>query len=316
MVKNKLIFSLDLQLFADGGGDAGGTSGGEATGVTATAAAPQIKGVKSNPLAGVIYGKPDAAQNANVQTEAETPAPTLADRQKAYNEFIKSNKDLDDARVQNIVQNRLKSTKETVDKYNQLQPVLEALYGKHGIKDGDIEALVKAVNDDESYFEQEALEKGIPVEAVREMHRLKRENADVNAELQKYRDADEQRRAEQIFSEWIRQGEALKEKVPDFDFDTEMQNPQFRAMLRDNIDVEGAFFALHGEDLMAGAMRFAADKAGQKLANNIAANGARPSENGLSDISASTIKSDVSQLSKADIREIQRRVGRGEQIRF
>ena len=48
----------------------------------------------------------------------------------------------------------------------------------------------------------------------------------------------------------------------------------------------------------------------------LAANGARPQENGMSSKSAAVVKSDVSQLTTADRQEIIRRVQRGEKIRF
>ena len=63
-------------------------------------------------------------------------------------------------------------------------------------------------------------------------------------------------------------------------------------------------------------MQFTAKQVEQKLTNKIVANGARPTENGMTSQSASLTKSDVSQLTKADRAEIARRVARGEKIRF
>ena len=54
----------------------------------------------------------------------------------------------------------------------------------------------------------------------------------------------------------------------------------------------------------------------QKLTNKIIAGGQRPTENGMNSQGAAVVKSDVSQLSKADRQEIIRRVQRGERIRF
>ena len=54
----------------------------------------------------------------------------------------------------------------------------------------------------------------------------------------------------------------------------------------------------------------------QKLTNKIIAQGQRPTENGISSQSATVVKSDVSQLTKADRDEIRRRVARGEKISF
>jgi hypothetical protein len=103
---------------------------------------------------------------------------------------------------------------------------------------------------------------------------------------------------------------------PSFDLRAEMQNPQFVDLLRNNVPVRTAYEVIHKDDIIAGAMQFAAKTAEQKVTNKVIANGARPAENGNSSQGATVVKSDVSQLSKADRQEIIRRVQRGEKIRF
>jgi hypothetical protein len=80
--------------------------------------------------------------------------------------------------------------------------------------------------------------------------------------------------------------------------------------------VRTAYELTHKDEIIAGAMQFTAKTVEKKIADKIAANGARPTENGLNSQSASLTKSDVSQLSKADILDIQRKVARGEKISF
>jgi hypothetical protein len=63
-------------------------------------------------------------------------------------------------------------------------------------------------------------------------------------------------------------------------------------------------------------MQFTAKTVESKIAKSIASNSARPNESGMGSQSAAVVKSDVSQLSKADRAEIIRRVQRGEKIRF
>ena len=151
------IPAFNLQLFADGGAAAGGDGGtAQGQGVTAGAASQQTKGV-SNPLADVKYGiQEETAPAAEVQ---ETTT-AVVDRNAEFEKLIKGEyKDLYDARMQDTIQKRLKGSKEIVDKYNALQPVLELLGKKHGVDASDIEALTKAIQDDDSYYEEEALEK-------------------------------------------------------------------------------------------------------------------------------------------------------------
>ena len=310
-MEKKILFPmiLNLQLFAEGtGGGDGGTGSEGAMGATATAAMSQTKGVK-NPLADVKYG----IQEETAPASEVNPTPT-EDRNAKFEELIKGEyKDLYDARVQDTIQKRLKSSKETVDKYNELTPTLEILAKKYGVDASDVKALNKAIEEDDSYFEEEALEKGITVEQLKEIRKMERENADLKRQM------DEQNRREnasRVYAQWMEQAEKAKAVYPSFDLRTEMQNPRFADLLRNNIDVRTAYEVLHKDEIIPAAMHFTAKTVEQKLTNKIIANGARPAENGNSSQSATVVKSDVSQLSKADRQEIIRRVQRGEKIRF
>ena len=304
-------FTLNLQLFAEGGGD-GGTGAGGATGEGVTAAGSQTKGAKSNPLANVVYGiQPTTA------SESESSAAKVTeteDRIAKFEELIKGEyKDLYDQRMQDTIQKRLKGTKETVDKYNELTPTIEMLAKKYGVDASDIKALTKAIEDDDSYYEQEALEKGISVEQLKEIRKLEKENAEFK------RQREEQNRkenADRVYADWMRQADNLKAVYPSFDIKVEMQNSKFIDLLRNNIDVRTAYEVVHKDDIISGAMQFAVKTAEKKLTAKVIANGARPSENGISSQGASVTKSDVSQLTKADLAEINRRVARGEKISF
>ena len=303
-----LIPMLNLQLFAEGAGGTGaGTGDGgtaEGPGVTAPVAGVQ-KGVK-NPLADVKYGIQE--ESAPV---AEVNQP---DRNAKFEELIKGEyKDLYDAKMQDTIQKRLKSSKETVDKYNALAPTLELMASKYGVDASDIDALTKAIEEDDSYYEQEAMEKGMTVKQLKEVKKMERENAALKAQME---EAQRQENGKKLYSQWMTQADETKKVYPSFDLQTEMQNQKFVDLLRSNIDVRTAYEVTHKDEIISGAMQFTAKTVEQKVANKIAANGARPIENGMSSQSSSLVKSDVSQLSKADRAEIIRRVQRGEKIRF
>ena len=306
-MKIDFIPMLSLQLFAEGGAGDGGTAEGQ--GVTAAAALPQTKGEKGNPLSAVKYGiQEESAPAAEVQTVAQP------DRNAMFEQLIKGEyKDLYDAKVQDTIQKRLKSSKETVDKYNALAPTLELLGSKYGVDAGDTEALIKAISEDDSYYEQEALEKGMTVQQLKEVKRMERENAELKAQMQ---EAQRQENGKKLYAAWMQQADEAKKVYPSFDLRAEMNNPKFVDLLRSNIDVRTAYEVLHKDEIIPAAMQFTAKTVESKLAKSIAANGARPSENGMSSQSAAVVKSDVSQLSKADRAEIIRRVQRGEKIRF
>ena len=297
---------LNLQLFAEGAGAGdGGTATGTAdTGTLATS-------TKDDNLADVKYG---IQEETRTVTESKTTG-DKPDRNAEFEKLIKGDyKDLYDARVQDTIQKRLKSTKETVEKYEALTPTLELLAKKYGIKDAsDVEALNKAIEEDDAYYEEEALEKGISVEQLKEIRKMEKENA----ELKKFRKEQEaQENASKLYSAWLKQSEQTKSVYPSFDLQTEMQNPRFLDLLRSNVDVRTAYEVLHKDEIIPAAMQFTAKTVEQKLTNKIIANGARPSENGNSAQSASRTKSDVSQLSNADMDEVIRRARRGERITF
>ena len=303
MLNNEFFHRINLQLFAEGSG----TGDGGAMGATEAAAMPQTKGEK-NPLADVKYGIQEDVQTATAQVE--TP-----DRNAEFERLIKGEfKDLYDARVQDTIQKRLKGTKDTVAKYEALSPTLELLARKYGLKDAnDVDALNRAIEDDDTYFEEEALEKGVSVEQLKEMRKMEKENAELKRQMNE-RSAEEN--ASRIYAEWMKQADSAKQVYPSLDLRVELQNPEFIKLLRSGVDVRAAYEVTHMSEIIPGAMQFTAKAVEQKLTNKIIANGARPSENGNSAQSASLVKSDVSQLSKADREEIIRRVARGEKIRF
>ena len=297
---------LSLQIFAEGAGD-GGTAQGQ--GVTAGDASQQTKGVK-NPLADVKYGIQEEAPIAEVQK----PTATQPDPEAEFEKLIKGQyKAQYDARVQDTIQKRLKGTRETVDKYNALQPVLDILGKKHGVDATDVDALLKAIEEDDSYFEDEALEMGMTVEQLKKFRSMERENAELR---RAHEEQQTQENANKIYAGWMQQAEETVKVYPTFSLDAEMQNPKFVDLLRSNIDVRTAYEVLHKDEIIPAAMQFTAKTVESKLAKKIAANGARPAENGMSSGSAAVVKSDVSQLSRADREEIRRRVARGEKIRF
>ena len=311
-----LIPMLNLQLFAEGGA-AGGTGGDGGTaqgqGVTAEAASQQTKGVK-NPLASVKYGiQEEAAPAAEVQQTTEQP-----DLNAEFEQLIKGKfKDQYDARMQDTIRNRLKGKDsqiaELTGKQDAVTPILEMLGKKYGVDAKDIEALNKAILDDDSYFEEEALQRGISVQQLKEIRKMERENADLRKQMQEQQTKEN---ADKLYAQWLQQEQETKKVYPSFDMKTEMQNPEFVNLLRSNIPVRTAYEVLHKDDIISGAMQFTAKTVESKIAKKIAAQGARPAENGMSSGSAAVVKSDVSQLSRADRDEIRRRVARGEKIRF
>ncbi|MGM9550238.1 MAG: hypothetical protein ACI3V5_10415 [Faecousia sp.] len=308
---------LSLQVFAEGGAAAGAGAGDGGTaqgqGVTGAAALPQTKGVKSNPLADVKYGiqEEEAAPDAGVQTQTAEQPP---DPEAEFEKLIKGQyKQQYDARVQDTIRKRLSGTKETVDKFNALQPTLEMLAKKYGVDASDVSALTKAIEEDDAYYQEEALAKGLTVPQLKELKKMERENEGLRRQMQ---EQQRQENAGRLYASWMNQAEEARKVYPSFDLRAEMENPKFMDLLRSNIDVRTAYEVLHKDEIIPAAMQFTAKTVEAKLAKKIAAGGTRPAENAIGSGAAAVVKSDVSQLSRADRQEIIRRVQRGERIRF
>ena len=315
MRKLTLAPFFNIQLFGEGaGGDGGGTGGGAAgaapAGQTAAAPAqPQRTGAKENPLANVQYGKQEGAPAAGEQAVVAE-----SDRNAKFEALIKGEyKDLYEARLRDTIKSRLKGNEETVAKYNKLAPMLDLLAGKYGVDAADVDALSKAIEDDESFYEDEALERGLTVAQVKEIRKMQRENAQLKAQMEQ---AQTKQQADALYAAWMQQADQVKQVYPSFDLSAELQNEQFRALLRSNVPVQTAFEVVHKDEIIPAAMQYTAQQVTQKVANSVRAGQRRPAEGAMRGQSTSVTKSDVSQLTRADRDEIDRRVARGEKIRF
>lgn len=307
------LFPMNLQLFAEGGAAAGDGGAGEGTGVTAQAAAVQNKGAKSNPLANVVYGKQpqESAPAAEVPKEEPKQEPAV-DRHAEFEAMIKGDyKEAYDKRMQETIQKRLKGAKETEEKLTAMNPLLDILSARYGVEASDTAGLIKALEGDDAFFEQAAIEHNMEAKQYRNLMKLQSENARLRAENA---EKIKQEQIQKQYAIWEQQAEQARNLYPNLDMNVETQNPQFRQLLFAGVDVGTAYLAIHKDDVLAGAMQHTAKTVEQKLANKIAAGNSRPPENGASGQSAAIIKTDPSTWTKADRAEVRRRVARGEKI--
>lgn len=303
-----LVPLFDIQLFADGG-DGGAGNGNAGAGIPSTAAIAQPQtGVKDTPVADAQFVGQAAAPDAGEQTQQEP------DRAARFEAMIKGEfKDLYDARVQNSLRQRLRGNEETVNRYNQFAPVREMLADKYGVDPNDPQAILKALDEDESFYEAEAAESGQTVQQIKENRKMKRENAALKAQLEQ---VNTQRQANELLSSWQQQGEEVKKIYPGFDLHTELQNATFRELLKSNIPIRTAFEVLHKDEIIPAAMQYTARQVEQKVANSVRAGQMRPAEGAMGSASPAQHRIDVSKLTKAQVEEYNRRAARGERIEF
>lgn len=333
MKKVLKLLGIDLRLFDGGAAGATGTGGaaGIATGDTGATqtestnvggSRQRTSGNKKGELSNVVYGKQEAEPTTDTTPDAEvnkepevtTTSNTLEDKRRAFEDLINGEyKDMFTERTQNIIDRRFKETKNLEAQLKAQSPIMDLLMSKYKVADGDISKLSQAIEQDDTYWEEAAEEAGLTVEQYKAVQKLERENAELKR-MQQARDAQNQANAQ--LNDWIKQGEALKQTYPDFDFKTEVQNKDFLGMLKAGLPVQKAYEVMHLDSLVTGAARVAAQQAEQQTVARIKNKASRPVENGTSSQSASIIKSDVSSLSRADRAEIARRVARGERISF
>ncbi|MFA5382188.1 MAG: hypothetical protein WC356_03410 [Candidatus Micrarchaeia archaeon] len=291
------MMKLVLQLFADGAaGNAGaGPAGADGAGAAGNAAAgvkgPSAAGMEfksrtgrkySVPTPGAEQTKTAPAQPAQGQKPPEGQTSPAASTKPTFEELIKGDyKDDFGKATSAIVKERLKNSKEAEEKLNKLTPALEALFQKHGLKDGDIEGLVNKITDDDSLYEDEALQKGIPVQTLKEMKKLQGEKANLDKmQAERMQEAQIQKH----FQTLVEQSEQVKQMYPGFDLQAELKNPEFFELTRPEvrIPVMKAYQLVHQDEIIGGAMQFTAQKTAEKLSNAMSAGAFRPSENGLS----------------------------------
>lgn len=151
------------------------------------------------------------------------------------------------------------------------------------------------------------------VEQYKQFQKMKRENEAFHAAQ---RGRQQQEAQQQQAQKWYQEAQEVKAKFPKFDLSTELQNPNFTAMLRAGTPVEHAYKVLHFDELMDNAMQVTAANTEKRVVGNVRARGNRPAENGTAAQSAFTIKDDVSKLSKKDRAEVARQAMRGAKIEF
>lgn len=216
-----------------------------------------------------------------------------------------------DARFQQGINARHKDYMQNKQQLESLNPMLDMLKEKYGVS--DVKDLQKAIMDDDSYYEEEAMERGLTVEQLKYMKQMEWENKAYKAREQE--SIQEQMQREKIEG-WLRQEAQFKQKAPDFSLREELANPEFERLLAAGVNVETAFNVIHQDEIMSGAMNYTAKKAVEKTVNDIKARGMRPSENGLGTTATEPKRKTVGEMTGEEILEMANKAKKGEKISF
>lgn len=319
--------AVDLQLFAEGGGDGAAAAGGDgaapaaeekaafapAQGKGREAAAAEVDEMLSP--AEEPGAEEDTAEGEEQDGAADKSSTDPEAHRKAFGELMRGEYNREFGEM--IVQATQKAYDSILNEQGPVGRILNALGQKYGTAPGDYEALAAAVEGgvvkDDAYYEDMAMKKGISVQLAKEMDALESENA-------KHRAAEQQRaeaaKMEAIQQEWDAAAERIRAEDPGFDIKTALADPDFAQMLKLGVKMEDAYKARYFDDIMARRTTQTAKTVEKGVEARIRQRGARPSENGTNPGGAAVLKTDVSKLTPQQCEELERRAMRGQVITF
>lgn len=319
--------AVDLQLFAEGGGDGAAAAGGDGAAPAAAekAASAPAQGKGREAAAAQVDemlspaeepgAEEDAAEGEKQDGAANKSGTDPEAHRKAFGELMRGEYNREFGEM--IVQATQKAYDSILNEQGPVGRILNALGQKYGTAPGDYEALAAAVEGgvmkDDAYYEDMAMKKGISVQLAKEMDALESENA-------KHRAAEQQRaeaaKMEAIQQEWDAAVERIRAEDPGFDVKAALADPDFAQMLKLGVKMEDAYKARYFDDIMARRTTQTAKTVEKGVEARIRQRGARPSENGTNPGGAAVLKTDVSKLTPAQCEELERRAMRGQIITF
>ena len=319
--------AVDLQLFAEGGGDGAAAAGGDGAAPAAAekAASAPAQGKGREAAAAEVDemlspaeepgAEEDAAEGEKQDGAANKSGTDPEAHRKAFGELMRGEYNREFGEM--IVQATQKAYDSILNEQGPVGRILNALGQKYGTAPGDYEALAAAVEGgvvkDDAYYEDMAMKKGISVQLAKEMDALESENA-------KHRAAEQQRaeaaKMEAIQQEWDAAAERIRAEDPGFDIKTALADPDFAQMLKLGVKMEDAYKARYFDDIMARRTTQTAKTVEKGVEARIRQRGARPSENGTNPGGAAVLNTDVAKLTPAQCEELERRAMRGQIITF
>lgn len=285
-------FKLNLHAFEGDGGAASGAAG-------ASGDAGQVA----------------AGNGASLITDGNQPDATAAGTE--FDTFISGHQDEAkkwfDTKFQEVFNKRFKDYKSMEGRVKAGDQVMQMLATKYGIEDAsDIKSITQALKDDDFLYAERAEANGRTIDEQRNWDNLERENREFR---EAQRQAERREQIDRQMAEWDKQSANLKALFPSFDLDTELRNPDFESALRSGLSMERAFYAVHGDEIVSGAMQTTANAVRSATVQDMAARRSRPRENAIGSQAAAKVSKDVHKLSKQERAEIARRSMFGD-VRF
>ena len=293
--------SLSLQLLAEGGATGGNGAAAGPDGSAGTSGGPEGTGA-------TVTGT-ESAGIASRQTKA------------SFEELLKDPEYREEynRRVADTVRGRLKNHQDAERRLETLGPVLEAVAGKYKLQKGengryDDAAMAQAVRQDDSWLQEEAYERGLPVQTLRRMKELENSLQESQQRNQVYQQQAERQEALRDLSN---QAKALAGKFPGFNLEQELQDPEFQKdVFERGLSVEKAYTIRHLEEILSGGMQYAVQRTAEAASRTVQAGARRPTENGAGGAVAAETAIDPAKMTPEQRKDIKARVYRGEKVTF
>lgn len=304
------ILKLNLQLFGEGGE---GGDGGSANPVGENevdnnsgendllASIPEkAKKYFQKAMEKTAQSKPKASDKAQATNEQGTTEKT------SYADLIKSDeyKDEHKAYMDKAIGDRLKKYKGIEDDLGKHKALLDVVANKYGVNPDDenfLGVLAEKIEADDSYYENYAMEHDISTEEARRIVTMQRKAEQYDAQQEQQQKQEQMR---QHFMLLRQNAEKTKARFPQFDLDVEMQDEKFRKLCAvNNGDTTAAYMACHYDEVINSQVQMASRQIQAQTAQAVAANKARPIENGISSSASSVVQQDFSKMNLKEIRQ-------------
>lgn len=225
------------------------------------------------------------APEAGKATEPRMYVSDEADRKRAeFENLIRGEyKQAFDERVQKIIDRRFRDMRVLKEQAARIRPVLDALYEKYGVLEPEeLVGILKAV--------------------------------DARAETN---DEDRRRHAVMKMMKWRADADEILRMYPGFDLANEMKNAAFVNLLKAGVDMKTAYRAVHQDEILDSAIRYAAKRAHDQTMKEIRMHASRPEENGAGGRGGAKMAPlSVGSMTRQEREEIERRCARGEKVYF
>ena len=234
----------------------------------------------------------DAGRDVTGNEILETPEKGRASfRQLIAGEYRQDYEKAVGQRIQAAIQQRFRNQQDYKQQLDAVQPILQTLGGKYGLKAEDVAGIAEKLRQERSETE----EKASAAQPIPPRDFLQEHVHSVNL-----------------------QAEALKKEFPGFDLAKEMANPAFLRMTSPGVgmSVKDAFFAVHGQEIQRDSMLYAAQRAGERIAASVMAGASRPRENGLDSANSVDMSVNIQAMDRKTRAEYRRRIRNGEKINF